>query len=211
MHGGDYMDASRILAKLEGRAPSIMGQQRYKQSAVLLPLLNIQDETHVLFEVRSMQMRSQPGDICLPGGRIDKTDKSPKETAIRETMEELGISASNIEAVTPLDYIVNDSGRIIYPFVGKLLNYEQIKLNEAEVSEVFTVPLSYFLETEPEVYKVHFQVNPEKDFPFDLIVGGKDYKWNTGHIDELFYQYNGKVIWGLTAKILTHFVHLLKK
>lgn len=205
------MDASRILAKLEGRAPSIMGQQRYKQSAVLLPLLNIQDETHVLFEVRSMQMRSQPGDICLPGGRIDKTDKSPKETAIRETMEELGISASNIEAVTPLDYIVNDSGRIIYPFVGKLLNYEQIKLNEAEVSEVFTVPLSYFLETEPEVYKVHFQVNPEKDFPFDLIVGGKDYKWNTGHIDELFYQYNGKVIWGLTAKILTHFVHLLKK
>lgn len=211
MHGGDYMDASRILAKLEGRAPSIMGQQRYKQSAVLLPLLNIQDETHVLFEVRSMQMRSQPGDICFPGGRIDKTDKSPKETAIRETMEELGISASNIEAVTPLDYIVNDSGRIIYPFVGKLLNYEQIKLNEAEVSEVFTVPLSYFLETEPEVYKVHFQVNPEKDFPFDLIVGGKDYKWNTGHIDELFYQYNGKVIWGLTAKILTHFVHLLKK
>ncbi|WP_405097766.1 NUDIX hydrolase [Oceanobacillus sp. FSL H7-0719] len=205
------MDASRILAKLEGRAPSIMGQQRYKQSAVLLPLLNIQDETHVLFEVRSMQMRSQPGDICFPGGRIDKTDKSPKETAIRETMEELGISASNIEAVTPLDYIVNDSGRIIYPFVGKLLNYEQIKLNEAEVSEVFTVPLSYFLETEPEVYKVHFQVNPEKDFPFDLIVGGKDYKWNTGHIDELFYQYNGKVIWGLTAKILTHFVHLLKK
>lgn len=95
------MDASRILAKLEGRAPSIMGQQRYKQSAVLLPLLNIQDETHVLFEVRSMQMRSQPGDICFPGGRIDKTDKSPKETAIRETMEELGISASNIEAVTP--------------------------------------------------------------------------------------------------------------
>lgn len=205
------MDASRILAKLEGRAPSIMGQQRYKQSAVLLPLLNIQDETHVLFEVRSMQMRSQPGDICLPGGRIDKTDKSPKETAIRETMEELGISACNIEAVTPLDYIVNDSGRIIYPFVGKLLNHEHIKLNEAEVSEVFTVPLSYFLETEPEVYKVHFQVNPEKDFPFDLIVGGKDYKWNTGHIDELFYQYNGKVIWGLTAKILTHFVHLLKK
>ncbi|MBN6206770.1 CoA pyrophosphatase [Ralstonia pickettii] len=205
------MDVSRILAKLEGRTPSIMGQQQYKQSAVLLPLLTMQDETHVLFEVRSMQMRSQPGDICFPGGRIDKADKSPKETAIRETIEELGIHTSNMEAITPLDYIVNDSGRIIYPFVGKLLNYEQIKLNEAEVSEVFTVPLSYFLDTQPEVYKVHFQLNPEKNFPFDLIVGGQDYKWNSGHIDELFYQYNGKVIWGLTAKILTHFIQLLKK
>ncbi len=205
------MDVSRILAKLEGRIPSIMGQHQYKQSAVLLPLLTIREETHVLFEVRSMQMRSQPGDICFPGGRIEKTDKSPKETAIRETKEELGVHSSDIEAITPLDYIVNDSGRIIYPFVGKLLNYEQIKPNEAEVGEVFTVPLSYFLNTHPEEYKVHFQVNPEKNFPFDLIVGGENYKWNTGYVNELFYQHNGKVIWGLTAKILTHFVQLLKK
>lgn len=211
MHGGDCMDASKVFSKLKNRVPSIMGEQQYKQSAVLLPLLDIQDETHVLFEVRSMQMRSQPGDICFPGGRIDKEDKDPQETAIRETTEELGINAGNIQSIIPLDYVVNDSGRIIYPFVGELLNHEQIILNQAEVSEVFTVPLNYFLETKPEVYKVHFQVQPEKNFPFDLIVGGKDYKWNSGHIHELFYKYNGKVIWGLTAKILTHFIHLIKK
>lgn len=205
------MDASKILAKLKDRAPGVMGHQNFKQSAVLLPLLNIQDETHILFEVRSLQMRSQPGDICFPGGRIDKEDKNPMDTAIRETTEELGIDASNIESITPLDYLVNDGGRIIYPFVGKLLNHDQIKPSEAEVGEVFTVPLNYFLETKPEVYKIHYQVHPEENFPFDLIVGGENYKWNTGHIDELFYQYNDKVIWGLTAKILTHFIQLLKK
>ena len=205
------MDASKIFAKLKDRSPMIMGQQHFKESAILLPLLTIQGETHILFEVRAMQMRSQPGDICFPGGRIDKSDKNPMEAAIRETKEELGIGAENIKSITPLDYIVNDSGRILYPFVGELLNHDYITPNEFEVGEVFTVPLNYFLETEPEVYKVHFQVNPEKDFPFDLIVGGKDYKWSNGHIDELFYQYDGRVIWGLTAKILTHFIHLLKK
>lgn len=204
------MDASNIFTKLENRVPTIMGMQHYKQSAVLLPLINKQDETHLLFEVRSMHMRSQPGDICFPGGRIDQTDKDPMDTAIRETTEELGINSSNIEGITPLDYVVNDSGRIIYPFVGRLLNPEQIKPNKAEVGEVFTVPLNYFLDTKPETYKVHVNIEPEKNFPFDLIVGGKDYKWSGGHVDELFYEYNGKVIWGLTAKILTHFIQLIK-
>ncbi|MHA6250559.1 NUDIX hydrolase [Oceanobacillus sp. CAU 1775] len=205
------MDASKVFSKLQDRKPSIMGQHLFRQSAVLLPLIDIQGDTHVLFEVRSMQMRSQPGDICFPGGRIDQEDKNPRETAIRETTEELGIESSNIESIVPLDYLVNDGGRIIYPFVGKILNHEQIIPNESEVSEVFTVPLNHFLETEPEVYKVHINIEPEKNFPFELIVGGKDYKWGTGHIDELFYKYNGKVIWGLTAKILTHFIHLIKR
>lgn len=204
------MEASKILNKLATRTPQIMGQKQLKKSAVLLPLLNIEGETHILFEVRAMHMRSQPGDICFPGGRIDQNDKSPMNAAIRETVEELGVRTDSIQYVTPLDYIVNDSQRIIYPFAGKLLEPDQITPNPDEVSEVFTVPLDYFLNTEPKIHKVHFKVNPEEDFPFDLIVGGKDYKWSIGKIDELFYQYDGKVIWGLTAKILTHFIQLLK-
>lgn len=204
------MDTSQIIAKLENRTPSIMGVQRHKQSAVLLPLLTVQNETHILFEVRSMQMRSQPGDICFPGGRIDPEDASPKHTAIRETTEELGVSENHVKELTPLDYVVNNAGRIIYPFAGRLLHPEKIVPNQAEVAEVFTVPLNYLLETQPDVYKVHVDIRPEDNFPYDLIVGGKDYKWSSGHINELFYQYNGKVIWGLTAKILTHFLQLIK-
>lgn len=204
------MKPSQIIAKLENRIPSIMGEQRFKQSAVLLPLLTIQNETHILFEVRSMNMRSQPGDICFPGGRIDPDDRDPEYAAIRETTEELGVRHDQVQAVTPLDYVVNDSGRIIYPFAGKLLYPEKIVPNEAEVAEVFTVPLQYFLETEPEIYKVNVDIRPEDNFPFDKIVGGKNYKWSTGQINELFYHYDGKVIWGLTAKILTHFLHLIK-
>jgi len=202
------MELSNILKQLENRQPALLGQEKLKKSAVLVPLININGEVHILFEVRSMKLRTQPGDICFPGGRIDLEDKSPKHCAIRETTEELGIADKHIENIIPLDYIASDLGRMIYPFVGEI-TASDISPSEAEVEEVFTVPLDYLLQTEPEVYKVNFNVIPEEHFPFDLIVGGQNYNWQTRHINELFYHYNGKVIWGLTAKILQHFLSLI--
>ncbi|GAB3049553.1 NUDIX hydrolase [Virgibacillus ainsalahensis] len=202
------MDASDIIAQLKHRTPRILGYENYFRSAVLLPLIEKDNETHVLFEVRSMQIR-QPGDICFPGGRIDREDKDPTHTAIRETTEELGIGEETIKDVIPLDYMVSDSGRIVYPFTGKITSPELITPNKAEVEEVFTVPLNFFLETKPEQYKVNMHMRPEADFPFDSIVGGENYNWQVRQVDELFYRYDGKVIWGLTAKILTHFIELV--
>lgn len=208
--GGKSVESLDILKQLENREPAILGEEKLKKSAVLVPLVDIAGETHILFEVRSMNLRTQPGDICFPGGRIDREDKSPKHCAIRETTEELGISEQYIEKVIPLDYVVSDLGRMIYPFTGKITAPDKILPNKDEVEEVFTVPLNFLLQTEPEVYKVYFQVVPEKNFPFDQIVGGKHYNWQVRHKNELFYHYKDKVIWGLTAKMLHHFLSLIK-
>ena len=67
------------------------------------------------------------------------------------------------------------------------------------------MPLTYFIENAPDIYHLHFKVEPEEKFPFDLIVGGENYNWRTRAIDEYFYLYEEKAIWGLTAKILSHF------
>ncbi|RDW17388.1 NUDIX hydrolase [Oceanobacillus chungangensis] len=205
------MDASDIINKLKDRVPSILGYEQLRKSAVLLPLVEIANETHILFEVRSMELRNQPGDICFPGGRIDREDPDPRYSAVRETTEELGINESTIRDVLPLDYIAMERGRLIYPFVGRITNLTELKPNPAEVSEVFTVPLAHFVNTDPERYKVNLQVVPDSNFPFDLIVGGEDYNWRTHHVEELFYKYENKVIWGLTARILTHFIELLNE
>lgn len=204
------MNASHIIAKLKNRKSSILGEENFKKYAVLLPLVEVEGETHILFEVRSMNLRSQPGDICFPGGKVDREDKNTAHTAIRETSEELGIFERDVTDVTPLDYMVSDFGRIIYPYIGRIKDIEKTIPNEAEVEEIFTVPLSYFLKTKPEKYKVNFEVMPEDNFPYDLIIGGENYNWRTHQLDELFFKYNGKVIWGLTAKILTHFVSLVQ-
>src|SRR5690625_5069868 len=204
------MDIDKLFMAMKNRQPSILGKSKFHQFAVLLPLIQCQDEIHVLFEVRSMQMRSQPGDVCFPGGRIDATDENPQACAIRETTEELGIEPSTINQIVPLDYVVSDYGTIIYPFVGESLSLETLNLNKAEVAEVFTVPLAYFLTTNPTIYKVSFEAVPERDFPFELIHGGENYDWRPRQMNELFYEYEDRVIWGLTAKIVRHFSELIK-
>ncbi|MGV2938931.1 CoA pyrophosphatase [Mesobacillus sp. LC4] len=203
------MNINQITKTLLGRTPTILGNEQFIKFAVLLPLVEVNNEVHILFEVRSLTMRRQPGEVCFPGGRIEKGE-GPQKAAVRETSEELGINESEIVDVFPLDYMVSAFGTIIYPFVGRISDPSKIIPNEAEVGEVFTVPLSFFKKNQPDSYKINFQVEPEDGFPFDLIIGGENYNWQTRKMDEYFYRANGKVIWGLTARVLTHFIELME-
>lgn len=202
------MQIKQISGTLLGRTASILGHDNFMKFAVLLPLVEINNEVHILFEVRSLTLRRQPGEICFPGGKIEPGE-DPQNAAVRETAEELGLKETDIKVVFPLDYMVSAFGTIIYPFAGTIADSEQILPNAAEVGEVFTVPLSFFKKNQPERYKINYQVEPEDGFPFDLIIGGENYNWQTRTLDEHFYNYNGKVIWGLTAKVLNHFIGLL--
>ncbi|OSX53548.1 NUDIX hydrolase [Anoxybacillus ayderensis] len=199
-----------VMDELRRRTPTIMDFDKFATYAVLLPLIRQHDDVFVLFEVRSFQLRRQPGEICFPGGKMDACDQSPQETAIRETCEELGIEREHITHVVPLDYMLSPFGMVIYPFVA-FVDIEQMQINEKEVEDVFTVPLSFFIETKPQIYRVQFEPKPEDDFPFDDIPGGRQYNWRPRQIEEYFYYYKDKVIWGLTAKIVYHFARLIEQ
>jgi coenzyme A diphosphatase NUDT7 len=198
-----------ITKKLQDREAHVLDHQFYFKSAVMVPLIKKEDGLYILFEVRSEHLRRQPGEICFPGGRVDKEDKTPLHTAIRETCEELGVTPGHIKPLAALDFLPS-SGSIIYPYVGTLKNEGDIEANPEEVAEVFYVPLDFFLKTTPERYDLHIQLQPEEGFPFHLISNGKDYNWRTGIIPEYFYTYNNYVIWGLTARIIYHFISLIK-
>lgn len=204
------MNLECVQLKLKSHTPTILGSDKFSKYAVMIPLIQKDDGIHVLFEVRSLQLRRQPGEICFPGGRIDPQDVDEKCAAIRETIEELGISSENLSEVFPLDFMISPFGMMIYPFVAIIDKPEKIQPNPAEVGEVFTVPLTYFIENAPDIYHLNFKVEPEEKFPFDLIVGGENYNWRTRAIDEYFYLYEEKAIWGLTAKILSHFIDIMK-
>jgi 8-oxo-dGTP pyrophosphatase MutT (NUDIX family) len=210
MNRGEIMELETIVTKLKSHTPKILGSEKFSKYAVMLPLLKKEDGIHVLFEVRSLELRRQPGEICFPGGRIDEQDMDEKDAAIRETVEELGINKEQISNVNPLDYMISPFGMIIYPFVGYINSPQKIVPNPSEVGEIFTVPLSFFIHNKPEIYNIEFRAEPEENFPFDLIVGGENYNWRTRGIEEYFYHYQGKVIWGLTAKILSHFIEVIR-
>lgn len=203
------MDIQNLKKMLQNREPRILGSEQFSRYAVLLPIMKKNDELHLLFEVRSYELRRQPGEICFPGGRVDPDDKNEKQTAIRETCEEIGIVETDICHVSPLDYIVNPFGTIIYPFVGFLKDSTQIKPSPDEVAEVFAVPLPYLQQNHPDVYQIEYNLKPEENFPFHHIIGGEQYKWQTRKVEEHFYYYEDKVIWGLTARILSHLLKLM--
>ncbi|MBM4763411.1 CoA pyrophosphatase [Bacillus sp. B15-48] len=204
------MEIDNILNKLNGRKVGVLGEKDFFRVSVLLPLIVKDGETHILFEVRASHLRRQPNEVCFPGGKFDAADRNAMACAVRETTEELGIKESDISNIIPLDYLVNGGGTIVYPFVGKIDDLSIIRPNPDEVGEIFTVPLSYLLNTKPAVYKLNFQVQPEEGFPYDLIIGGENYKWQIRQMDEYFYEYDGNIIWGLTARVLTHFLDLIK-
>lgn len=188
---------------------NLFGFAPLRKSAVLIPLVEVEGETHVLFEIRSQKLKSQPGEICFPGGKVEEEDASEQEAAIRETCEELGIDLEDVELIDGLGVLVHPSSSSIFSFVGKITDNTKIAPNE-EVSEVFTVPLDYLMNYEPEIYYIQVKIQPEEDFPFELIPDGRDYKWRHVRLPEYFYRYEDKIIWGLTARILHEFIELLK-
>lgn len=205
------MDMKKLTDKLSNRPPGILGGETFSKFAVLVPLVEKQDDIHVLFEVRSFDMRRQPGEICFPGGKVDESDQDEQHTAVRETSEELGMMEASILDVSPLDYMVSPFGTIIHPYVGVISDAENLQPNPDEVAEIFTVPLSFFKKSQPERYTIRFKTEPEQNFPFHLIAGGTNYNWQTRTMDEYFYFYEDKVIWGLTARILKHFLDVIQE
>lgn len=158
-----------VVKKLQKRTPMIMDFDKFAQYAVLLPLIQKDDEMFVLFEVRSLQLRRQPGEICFPGGKMDLCDQSPRETAIRETCEELGIEREHITHIVPLDYMFSPFGMVIYPFVA-FVDIVHMQINEKEVEDVFTVPLTFFVELKRTHKYIAFNLNQNLKTIFRLTI-----------------------------------------
>lgn len=191
----------------KNRESGVLG--KYERSSVVLFLCeDSKKELHIIFEVRALHLQKQPGDISLPGGRIEKNE-TPEQAAIRESIEELNVGLGDISIVGTMDYYVTPYNRIMYPFVGLIKNID-IKPNKDEVNHVFKVPLKFFMENEPKCYEVNIVSELPENFPYHLIVGGKNYNFNKGSLKQYFYQYNGYVIWGFTALIVKSFIDELK-
>jgi len=209
MAGADQSPTlQRIARKLQARTPGLMGEKQLAKYAVLVPLVRMETGgVAVLFEKRARTVR-QAGEICFPGGRIEPTDSSPWAAARRETSEELGLPLEQIECFGELDTLVAPSSMCIYPFVGLLREHRALQPNTAEVEEVFLLSLDQLMAAVPDVHEVPLHVQPQEDYPFHLIPNGADYPWRTPKVHHLFYTIDGRVIWGLTARILQHFLEV---
>lgn len=206
------MFIDQLKSQLNQNQSLFIGEETAFRSAVLIPLVQVDGQWHILFEVRAFNMRKQPGDICFPGGRIDAPDQSPLVAALRETSEELMIDPKRIQVIGQLSPYIASPSFVIYPFVGIIEDNQLIgNYNKDEVEAVFTVPVKWLLNYEPYMHFVSVEPVTSPDFPFDKIMNGTQYQWGARSMEEWFFDYGDYTIWGLTARILKHFIGILKQ
>lgn len=202
------MKIEDIIEKFKNRIPRPIDIKN--EYSVVIPLIKNKENWEIIYELRSKHI-SQPGEISFPGGRVEEGE-SYKEAGIRETMEELNIREDNIEVIGELDYLVSYENIRINCFLAIIsgVDVDDIRPNREEVDHIFTVPLDFFLETEPNTYYLSLRTVLNEEFPYNLIPNGKDYSWRDGKRSVQFYHYKDYVIWGYTAKMTNQFINIIK-
>lgn len=202
--------------------PGIYGRNEFFNSVVLALLIPVGTEYHFVFQKRHESIR-QGGEICFPGGGFDShKDTSLEKTAIRETMEEMGIPEEKIKIVGRLDTLVIPMRAIVDAFVGVAdVRFEEMTANEKEVASIFTAPVSHFEQNPPETYELkvtlHSRYQDENGreivlFPaFEMDIPEKYHtSWESGRYPVYLYCLKEGILWGLTARIVREIVRLLK-
>ena len=212
-----------IHSNFSGCENRIIGSEEYSRSAVLVPFVEINGVESILFEKRAQNIR-QGGEICFPGGRVDDEDETTIETVIRETMEETGISRESISVHESAGYLLTRVGAFLDVYLGSIdvNSIDAFNPNPDEVDRLFTAPVSFFIDNEPEFYNYRLTAKPwfinDEGERIDLFpaekLGLPQKYWDPWHNDKnrfVVYHYDGEVIWGITAQILYTVSRLLRR
>lgn len=204
------MEINKLIDKVKKRSPQPIDIN--KKYSVLIPLIKINDKWGLIYELRANSLRTQPGEISFPGGRVE-TGETYREAAIRETIEELRIERENIDCIGELDYLVSYANITIHCFLAIIngITVDKIHPNPYEVDHIFTVDVNFFLENEPDKYYLDLVTVDNDEFPYNLIPNGRKYKWRRGVNSVLFYKYNEYIIWGYTAKMTKQLANIIKE
>ncbi|TCK89022.1 NUDIX domain-containing protein [Natranaerovirga hydrolytica] len=199
----------------------IISRKKYFNAAVLVPIINIDNTYHFVFEKRAKNI-TQGSEISFPGGGYEEKDKSFLETAIRETEEELGIHRNKIKVIKNFGTYVGRQGVIVEVFIGELIiqTIQALKPQQSEVEKVFTVPVDYFIKNKPKKYPVRLEQQPyfmdEMGNKVELLPSKElglpikyHHPWSTKLIELNFFKVENEMIWGLTAEILCEIIEPL--
>ncbi len=151
-------------------------------AAVLVPLFEREHQLRLLLTQRAATMRHHKNEFCFPGGRREAHDSSLRATAIRETWEEIGLSARQFTIWGELPAHPTLSGYLLHPYLAVIKGTPTLRHLSSEVQRVIDLPLSYAL-------------NPGNYHKYQL-------KRQDHQLEVLFLPYRRYLIWGITARVL---------
>lgn len=159
----------------------------WPEAAVLVALTD-ESEPRVLLGRRGLHLRNHPGEIAFAGGKREVEDKSPWDTALRETEEEVGIARESVRPLAELEPLITRTGFQVFPCIGVVEAAPHLTVDPGEFDSVFMPALSVF--AQPEFFRLE-----------EMTKRGTTMFVPHYHIDN-------DNVWGVTAAILAQLVNV---
>lgn len=175
----------RLRRTLDARPHREGGLPQGRDAAVLLMLFEREGEPWLVFTKRTQHVQHHKGEISFPGGARDDGDADIESTAVRETVEELGVDPSDIRVVGRLDELPTFvTGYNVTPFVAVVPEQHSYRPSDDEIEEIIELPVDELAR-----------------------VGRKDVIVRRGFsIETNVFETRGHFIWGFTGAVLRQFL-----
>lgn len=188
-------EAQYLMAPISRLQNKFISPEIYnpKKSAVLILLFPQDEVIKTVFIERPVYEGVHSGQVAFPGGKFEETDIELKQTALRETFEEIGIDPNKVNIIGQLtDLYINPSNFLVSPFIGYLNKKPDFIIDPREVQQVITYDL--------------FELNnpcirSEKEITFS---GGFTLKTP-------YYDIEGLTVWGATAMMISELNALVEE
>ncbi|OQX76986.1 MAG: hypothetical protein B6D64_08935 [Bacteroidetes bacterium 4484_276] len=181
---------NKLLPVTRKQYPDEPDLSRARPSSVLILFYPQNDLPHIVFIQRPQYDGVHSGQIAFPGGKAEDTDDNLRETALRETSEEIGVNPHDVRIIGKLSELyIPPSNYIVAPYVGYLDYKPVLKPDPKEVSGIIQVKFNEIID--------------EKCFQYREITSlGQKYRVPCFYVQ-------GKIIWGATSMILNELLEII--
>jgi len=196
----DALSVADIRARLHAQrdttydVPPELLNDSAREAAVLVPFVRVDNAWHILYIRRtSYEGDRHSGQVAFAGGKRDAGDETLLATALRETEEEIGIAASDIEVLGHINHHHTISEFQVRPYIGVVPWPYPLNLDEIEVARAFTMPLAWLAEASN--YRFEERRHPDSRRPWPVV----------------YYDlYDGEMLWGATARMTLSLIEVLR-
>jgi len=166
----------------------------FTRSAVLFSIIPYENKPYDLILIHRSNLGTRHrGEMSFPGGKFEEDkDKTLKDTALRETVEEIGVSKESIKIIGCLDDFPTMTKYIITPFVAVIDKNQQLIREEREVQRILKIPIDFFTsKTQFREKAIEVDGNKFPVFYFNYFDKGNGQKYT---------------VWGATAYMIVTFI-----
>lgn len=143
------MGLNTLIDKVKAHQPRVLSNDQLAHAGVLVAITD-EREPQVILTLRSSDMPTHKGEVAFPGGKREDSDADIIATALREAQEEIDLDPNQVQVIGTLNQVVSRYGFLVTPVLAIVPEDVALSTDSHEIDAIFKVPLSFFLDGEPD-------------------------------------------------------------